>query len=90
MDRQVEVVEWIDPYSDDDEWTTIEKIVVDIPTVYSIGFVVKETKDVLVIAHSFGRKAGDKDAECCGMMIIPKRAIQKRRKINVGTRKKRQ
>ena len=88
MDRQIEVVEWIDPYSDDDEWTTISDIKIDMPTVYSVGHVVREDSQVVVIAHSLGRKSGSDKAECCGMMIIPKHAIKRRRKINVGSRKK--
>ena len=89
MDWQIEIVEWIDPYSDDLEWTTINDIKIDLPTVYSVGHVVKETKDTLVVAHSVGRKSGSDKAECCGMMIIPKHAIKKRRKLNVRSRKKR-
>lgn len=88
MDRQIEIVEWIDPYSDDIEWTEITKIKVDMPTIYSVGHVVKETESSLVIAHSVGRMSQAKESECCGMMIIPKHAIQKRRKLNVSPRKK--
>jgi len=89
MDRKIEIVEWIDPYSDDEEWTAINKIKIDLPTVYSVGFVVKETKEVLVIAHSFGRIPKEKsEQECCGMMIIPKKAIKRRRKLNGLLRQK--
>lgn len=82
MDRKIEVVEWIDPYSDDIEWTEISKIKVDMPTIYSVGHVVKETESSLVIAHSVGRMSQAKESECCGMMIIPKHAIKRRRRVD--------
>ena len=83
MDWKVEIIEWFDPYSDDSEWQSVDKIKIDLAMVYSIGHVIKETDEVIVIAHSLGRTPSEKTNECCGMMIIPKKCIKKRRKISV-------
>lgn len=82
----IELIEWVDPYSDDSEWTSVDSIDIDLPTVYSIGHVIKETDDVVVLAHSMGRRPFKDTNEVCGIMILPKVVIKARRPVNVQFR----
>lgn len=84
MDRKAEVVEWIDACSDHKEWIEADKVDVKIPTIYSIGFLLKETSDALTLVMN--RDVENDQVSC--VMLIPKKFIVKRTKLNVGSRKK--
>jgi epoxyqueuosine reductase QueG len=66
MDRQIEIVEWIDPHSIDD-WTDVDRIETKPSLIISVGQVLKETKEVIVIGLNYNPE--NKDASCS--MIIP-------------------
>ena len=82
----IELIEWIDPYSDDSAWTDLDSVEVDLPTVYTIGHVIKETDDVVVLAHSIGKKPNQDTDEVCGIMVLPKVVIKERRQLDVIVR----
>lgn len=83
MDWKVEIVDWVDPHSVD-PWESLENLRTDVAKIVSIGFVVKETEDALVLSLNWD--AAEKNTSCA--MIIPKQCITKRRTVNVNTRKK--
>jgi len=64
-------IEWLDhnDLSDENAWVKIDELDPAPSKVRSLGFVVKETAESLVIAHSIGG-----DGECAGPFCVVKRA----------------
>ena len=89
MDKEVnlviEVIKWADAESID-HWESIKDLKTEVmPTIYSVGWVLKESKDAVMICLNFD-KSNDK-ASCA--MLIPKKMILKRFKLNAQPKKSR-
>ena len=89
MDKEtgmmIEVIQWGDAESID-QWESIKELKAEVlPTIYSVGWVLRESKDVVVMCCNFDKS--NEKASC--IMLIPKRMIVKRRKINAKTQKSR-
>lgn len=83
LDWKVEIVHWVDPHSLD-PWTDIDEINLKPCDIHSVGYVLKENKESLVLSLNVNDE--NKDASC--IMIIPKVCIKSRRVIDVEPRKK--
>lgn len=66
-------LEWEDSESLS-SWKYVDELPIDVHICRSLGWIIKETKDVLVIASSVS-SGGD---QCTGAIGIPKRAITRR------------
>jgi hypothetical protein len=79
MRRQVAVVDWIDhaDLGNDQAWTKIADIDARAPICRSVGFVVRETDDGLVISHTVG------DDDCSSPFLILKSAILYQERISL-------
>lgn len=74
LEEKVEI-EWLDAYEMESGWHTIEEAEkITCPTVLSLGYVVKETKEFIIIAGDKGRKG---DSDCGRVQIIPRNWIKK-------------
>ena len=84
MDKKAIYLEWQDPESHDawDEW---DKIPTTLATIYSIGFIIKETKDMYVLALN----VDPRNKSCSCTMLIPKKLVIKKRLIKDVKRSKR-
>jgi len=72
--KKVEI-QWIDAYEMESGWHTIEEAEkATTPLIFSVGYVVKETKDSITIAGDRGRKG---DSDCGRVQVIPKGWIKK-------------
>lgn len=73
-----ELIEWHDAASAPAGWHFESEADFSIPTCYSVGFVLKETEEYLVVApHVFF----DEDKQFSGYMTIPQSAVKKRTKL---------
>lgn len=80
--------EWLDAASPDDAgWTDLKKVqsTFEPHLCYTCGFLIKETKDYIIVAASISpaTKDGisDTKAECGDFITIPKGWIKKRKKL---------
>lgn len=76
MDKKIVYLEWEDPESHD-AWEEWDKLPDKLERIYSIGFIIKETKDMYVMALNVDPR--NKTASCT--MLIPKKLILKKRII---------
>jgi hypothetical protein len=77
--RDIVLVEWVDSASAHG-WNHIDAINPALKVCTSVGFLIKETKDNLIVASSL---SFDPDL-CSGDISIPKVAIIKRSRIKAG------
>lgn len=75
----IEVVEWADAVADVGWMDAREEL--KVARIVSVGRVVQETKDQLVIAGTFGAHEHDTDTNC--RIAIPKDWVQRRRKFKL-------
>jgi len=69
LEEKVEV-EWLDAYEMESGWHEFEKAEkITCPTVLSLGYVVKETKESIILSADKGRKG---DSDVGRVQIIPK------------------
>ena len=62
--------EWIDPYELGSGWQDLEDALkITPPKIFSLGYVVKETNDYIIISADKGRKG---DSDCGRVQLIPK------------------
>ena len=61
MDKKVEIVKWIDAHSID-AWTDIDKLDLQLSIITSIGQVLTENDEVLVLGLNYNET--DKEASC--------------------------
>lgn len=74
-DRDIVLIEWIDAYECASGWLELEEALkTKPPTVYSIGFVLKEEKDYITICADLGREG---DSDCGRVQVIPKTWVKK-------------
>lgn len=84
VDLKIEVIKWGDAESID-QWESIKELKAEVlPSIYSVGWVLRETKDVVVLCCNFDK---DNDKASC-IMLIPKKMITKRWKISNAKTKK--
>ncbi len=63
-------IEWIDAYEMESGWHDLEEAEkIKPPTVFSLGYVVKDTKEYIIISADKGRKG---DSDCGRVQVIPK------------------
>lgn len=75
------IVEWMDS-SQGEGWTPVSEIEDGCIAIRSVGWVLRETKDVLVIAPHHGERLGrDTPEQACGYMKIPKLAVKRVREL---------
>ena len=69
------VVEWLDAYEMESGWQTIEEAKkIKPPQVFSMGYVLKETKEFIILCADIGREG---DSDCGRVTVIPKSWIKK-------------
>jgi hypothetical protein len=74
LEDKVEI-EWIDAYEMESGWHDLEDAEkITPPTVFSMGYMVKDTKEYVIICADKGRKG---DSDCGRVQVIPKPWIKK-------------
>ena len=74
LEDKVEI-EWIDAYEMESGWHDLEDAEkITPPTVVSMGYMVKDTKEYVIICADKGRKG---DSDCGRVQVIPKPWIKK-------------
>lgn len=75
MKYPIEMVTWADAYNEDQtSWTRIDTIKVEPALIVSVGFLVKEGKQGIILAMDY-----DEDEDNChAWSFIPKSVIQQR------------
>ena len=74
LEDKVEI-EWIDAYEMESGWHDLEEAEkITPPTVFSMGYMVKDTKEYVIICADKGRKG---DSDCGRVQVIPKPWIKK-------------
>ena len=74
LENKVEI-EWIDAYELGSGWHELEDALKTTPPkIWSLGYVVKETKEYVIISADKGRKG---DSDCGRVQLIPKPWIKK-------------
>lgn len=78
-------LEWLDSASSQG-WSSIEDYKPDGIFCKSVGWIIRETEDLITIASNIGAPTLDKSVDqACGWMTIPKAVIRARRILNIGT-----
>lgn len=72
------LIEWVDAESID-AWTEIDNLSQTLPTIKTVGFIVKQTKDLLTIALNYD--ADNQSVSC--VMKIPNQWIKSKRLIKI-------
>ena len=68
-------IQWIDAYEMESGWHDLEDAEkITPPTVFSLGYVVKDTKEFIIISADKGRKG---DSDCGRVQVIPKPWVKK-------------
>ena len=68
-------IQWIDAYEMESGWHDLEDAEkITPPTVFSLGYVVKDTKEFIIISADKGRKG---DSDCGRIQVIPKPWVKK-------------
>ncbi len=74
LEDRVEI-EWIDAYEMGSGWQELEDALkITPPKIWSLGYIVKETKEFITISADKGRKG---DSDCGRVQLIPKSWIKK-------------
>jgi len=74
LEEKVEI-EWLDAYEMESGWHELEEAEkITCPTVFSLGYVVKETKDSIILSAD---KFGKEDLDVGRVQIIPKPWVKK-------------
>ena len=74
LEDKVEI-EWIDAYEMESGWHDLKDAEKITPlTVFSLGYVVKDTKEFIIISADIGRKG---DSDCGRVQVIPKPLVKK-------------
>ena len=74
LEEKVEI-EWSDAYEMESGWHDLEDAEKITPlTVFSLGYVVKDTKEFIIISADIGRKG---DSDCGRVQVIPKPWVKK-------------
>jgi hypothetical protein len=69
------IVEWKDAYEMESGWQTIEEAIkIRPPTIFSMGYVLKEEKEYIILAGDVGRKG---DSDCGRVQVIPKSWVKR-------------
>ena len=78
-------VEWVDSYGCSSQWESTKDVKALVHTCYSVGWVVKETEDTLVVVPhlSPANAAIDADEQGCGEMAIPLKSIIERVELSI-------
>lgn len=80
-DRPLLLVTWLDSQQPAD-WTWLKPGLRHVvPTILSVGWVVHEDAEVLVLAPTFAEPDEDGDVQALGMFRIPVRAVIGRKEI---------
>jgi hypothetical protein len=74
LDKKVEI-EWVDAFELESGWHTIQEASkMTPPTIDSLGYVVKETKEYIIICADKGRVG---DSDCGRVQLIPRSWVKK-------------
>ena len=74
LEDKVEI-EWIDAYEMESGWHDLKDAEKITPlTVFSLGYVVKDTKEFIIISADIGRNG---DSDCGRVQVIPKPWVKK-------------
>jgi hypothetical protein len=78
------LIKWVDSYGCGSAWGCTEDLEPRPHYCYSVGWIVKETKDVVVVVPHFSPKNDRIEAveSGCGDMTIPRVAIVEQTKLN--------
>ena len=83
-DRSLELVEWIDAIGVNSDWRDERSgwPRQDKPVrVHSVGYVIAEDKHAITVAPHAADETDRNHFQHCGTMVIPKRAIARRRRL---------
>lgn len=70
------VIGWLDHAGSDGKWKGIKDVSTELESVHTVGWLIKETKYVVVVASTL---CGEADDRCCNDdTVIDKSAIQER------------
>lgn len=86
MIKELEIIKWTDCYNIAvGAWKKLEEVEFSEAVIYSVGFVVKENDNLIMLAAHLHNKHDNDDEifEITGEMIIPKRSIIDRKVISI-------
>ena len=77
----LELIEWVDSALDRHGWKSLDEITARAPIVRSVGFVVRETAEQIVLMPHLVEAQEGIEGQGCGEMTIPVVAIRTRAKL---------
>lgn len=77
-------VEWLDhsEVGEDHAWIDIEELCTELPVCSTVGWMVRETTDAILVAHTWS------DPQVCGPFLIVKAAIRRQERLRVPRKTK--
>lgn len=79
MDYHIEKITWIDSYGCQSSWTEFDQIDVTPVHAISVGYVIKEDDEYVVVLPHFIGETAVNEQQGCGDMAIPKCSIKERK-----------
>ena len=71
-------VSWVDPHSVD-EWSEVDEVEMKHPLIHSVGYLIKQTKDTLVIALNYDQH--DEKISCS--MVLPMSCVREIKQVKI-------
>lgn len=83
--HKLEYIEWADSIGVGSSWEHMENLAAKLHVCFSVGWIVKETRKVIVVVPHISPKSNEHNSvdSGCGDMTIPKSAIIKRKRLEV-------
>ncbi len=84
LGKEATLIEWADSRQPTNEWVLLDESKrLDFCRCYSVGFVVQEDEDVIVLAANVGDV--EEKAQATGVIVIPRVAVLKRTLLTSGS-----
>ena len=75
------LVEWYDSHQNTGGWAPVKDIPAFLPVIRSVGWVLHDNDQCLVLVPNHGAATDTSSEQACGEMTIPKRAVKKVRQL---------
>lgn len=75
------LVEWWDSHQNISGWAAVADITPDLPLIRSVGWVVHDTPECLVLVANHGEETRSSPEQACGEMTIPKVCVKRVRRL---------
>lgn len=75
----IELIEWVDSFGCSPSWREVPEAIIVKPLVcQSVGYVMHEDDNVIVVVPHYAPETSSSDESACGDMTIPKVSIKRR------------